>query len=163
MDKQFRGWDLEVDRGDDDSWRIVAIRMVRGAKFRIVATAGTRSKATNRLKEGIRQWRREHPDMRDAEPDRGPDRWPDLDNAPRSGGCSTVTISAQLSSAARAIHADSLRMLGIADDHVITADVVSRARRRMARMAHPDAGGSDERMAMLNSAHDRIMREFSRR
>jgi hypothetical protein len=52
-----------------------------------------------------------------------------------------------------------LDVLGLADG--ASADDIAAARRRLARLHHPDRGGSTETMARINDAHDAALAEMS--
>lgn len=52
---------------------------------------------------------------------------------------------------------DPFELLGVRPDADI--EVIEAAHRSLAKRAHPDAGGSSERMAELNAAMDRIREE----
>lgn len=47
---------------------------------------------------------------------------------------------------------DAFRTLGLAKD--VGAEVIRKRYRDLARSAHPDAGGTTDRMTALRSAHD---------
>ncbi len=56
---------------------------------------------------------------------------------------------------------DPFTALGL--DHTADADEVRAARRRLARAAHPDAGGDTAHMASLNDAAARALRQIAAR
>jgi len=56
---------------------------------------------------------------------------------------------------------DYYEVLGIPDD--ATADDIARGYRNRARDLHPDLGGSEEEMKLLNEAHDILGNEATRR
>ena len=50
-------------------------------------------------------------------------------------------------------------VLGFKPDALVTRDMVAARRRELARSAHPDAGGSEDRMAEINAAADRALQD----
>jgi len=51
-------------------------------------------------------------------------------------------------------------VLGFADGSLPSPSEVRSAYHRLAKLAHPDVGGSDERMALINAAFEDAKREL---